>query len=53
VHIAGDMLTPSGVPFFWPKKQRYRIAKIRTGGFLDILIGMAASFLTIIVFTQK
>lgn len=53
IHIVGDMLTPSGVPFFWPKKQRYRIAKIRTGSVFDILIGMTASFLTVIMFIKR
>ena len=35
-HIAGDWLTPAGVPLFWPSKLRYRsAATLRPGGVVE------------------
>lgn len=48
VHIAGDMLTPSGVPFFWPHKRRYSLLGFRTGGIVDHLIGTLAIVLAVV-----
>lgn len=32
-HLVGDWLTPSGIPFLWPKKQKYKAPlTFRTGG---------------------
>lgn len=49
VHIAADMLTPSGVPLFWPLGRRYSILGFRTGGIADWFIGLSASVLAVLV----
>lgn len=38
-HIVLDMFNPSGVSVIWPIRGKCRIAKIRTGGALDYLLG--------------
>lgn len=53
VHIAADMLTPSGVPLFWPHGRRYSLFGFRTGGIADRLIGIAASAMTILFALAK
>lgn len=42
VHIAGDALTPSGVPLLWPHKKRFKAIGIRTGTLTDRIIGVSA-----------
>lgn len=38
-HIFLDMLTPSGVALLYPMEKRYRLARFRTGGLMENLIG--------------
>lgn len=37
-HLMGDLITPSGVPIFWPWKKRIRIPLVKTGGILERLV---------------
>lgn len=37
-HLIGDMLTPSGVPLFWPLKVSVKIPLFKTGGVLERLV---------------
>lgn len=37
-HIAGDALTPSGVPLFYPKKKTYSLNVFRTGDWKETFI---------------
>ncbi|MEO0837423.1 MAG: metal-dependent hydrolase [Cyanobacteria bacterium J06643_5] len=37
-HIAGDMLTPSGVPLFYPKKKKYSLNIFRTGDWKETVV---------------
>ena len=53
VHIAADMLTPSGVPLFWPHGRRYSLFGFRTGGIADRLLGIAASAMTVLFALAK
>lgn len=40
-HLAGDMLTNSGVPLFWPKKAKVSLPLFNTGGLLEGLFRYA------------
>lgn len=37
-HIAGDMLTVSGVPLMWPNERDYRLARLRTGSLIETAV---------------
>lgn len=37
-HLAGDMLTNSGVPLFWPAKDKIAIPIISTGGLIEWIV---------------
>lgn len=41
-HLLLDALTVWGVPILYPLKKRYRLARIRTGGRFDYLVGAVA-----------
>ncbi len=41
-HLLLDSLTPSGIPLWYPQKRKFRLAKIRTGGFIDHSIAILA-----------
>ncbi len=47
-HLAGDALTKSGIEIFWPNKKNYgllpRKLRVKTGGFIDTILLLAASF---------
>lgn len=34
-HIAGDACTVGGVPVLWPSRRCYRVARLRTGGWVE------------------
>jgi inner membrane protein len=38
-HLLADLLTPEGVPVFWPAQSRQSLAVARTGGLVDLLLG--------------
>jgi inner membrane protein len=40
-HIAGDALTPSGVPLLWPKRKRYTLNLFKTTSILEsVFVGI-------------
>jgi membrane-bound metal-dependent hydrolase YbcI (DUF457 family) len=39
-HIALDALTVSGVPFFWPSRERFSLLPVRTGGPVEALFAI-------------
>jgi inner membrane protein len=41
-HLLADLLTPEGVPVFWPAQSRQSLAAVRTGGLADLLLGAGA-----------
>lgn len=41
IHLAGDFVTNSGIPVFWPVKRRYRLPLATTGGFVEPFIVLA------------
>lgn len=41
-HLIADSLTPSGVPWLWPWKTRFRLPLVQTGGLLERLALMPA-----------
>jgi inner membrane protein len=41
-HLFLDMLTVYGIPLLWPVHNRFRLAKLRTGGRIDHLLSMMA-----------
>lgn len=41
VHLAGDFVTNSGIPLFWPIKRRYRLPLATTGGIVEPVIVLA------------
>lgn len=43
-HLVADSMTPHGVPWLWPSKRRFRIARIPTGSGMDHAIGLTAFF---------
>jgi len=52
-HLAADLLTPSGIPLFYPYNKSFKIPLIRTGSLLDILIGLVFGFIFAVVLFQK
>jgi len=52
-HLAADLLTPSGIPLFYPYNKSFKIPLIRTGSLLDILIGLIFGFIFAAVLFQK
>lgn len=42
-HILFDMLTVSGVPLFYPNPNRFKLARFRTGGTMDGILGVMAA----------
>jgi inner membrane protein len=44
-HLAGDMLTNSGVPLLWPVKSKIAIPVFSTGGFVEWLVRIALTAL--------
>lgn len=43
-HLVADSMTPHGVPWLWPHNRCFRIAQIRTGSWMDHIIGLTAFF---------
>lgn len=41
IHLAGDFVTNSGIPLFWPIKRRFRLPIATTGGFVEPFIVLA------------
>ena len=52
-HIFLDALTISGVPLLWPKQQRYRLLRLRTGGFGEMLFAWGLLFVLVYVFRNQ
>lgn len=52
-HLAADLLTPSGIPLFYPYSKSFKIPLIRTGSLLDLLTGVAFGIVFIAVLFQK
>lgn len=48
-HLLLDAITPSGVPFLYPKKQRYSLNLIRTGGIIEYAFMFAMIILLLAV----
>ncbi|QGP93355.1 Inner membrane protein YdjM [Neomoorella glycerini] len=42
IHLAEDLLTPSGIPLLYPWQERMRVPLVETGGILDRVLGLAA-----------
>jgi inner membrane protein len=42
-HLAGDALTPSGVPLLWPWRQRFGVGLCATGGLMEGLVVAACT----------
>lgn len=42
-HLAGDALTPAGIPLLWPWKRRFGLPICSTGGLLEIILATAAA----------
>ncbi|WXJ84340.1 hypothetical protein MTBGP_11310 [Moorella thermoacetica] len=42
IHLAEDLLTPSGIPLLYPWQERMRIPLAQTGGIIDRVLGLAA-----------
>lgn len=42
IHLAEDLLTPSGIPLLYPWQERMRVPLVQTGGILDRVLGLAA-----------
>lgn len=40
-HLVGDMLNKSGVPLFWPAKNRFAIPVFKTGGLIESIVRLA------------
>lgn len=49
-HIIGDLITPSGVPVFWPWKKRIRIPLVKTGGIFERLVIIPITGLSLLNF---
>lgn len=52
-HIVLDALTVSGVPLFWPKQQRYRLLRIRTGGVGERLFALGILAVLVYLFRHE
>jgi inner membrane protein len=52
-HIFLDALTVSGVPLLWPKKQKYRLLRIRTGGTGEILFAWGLLAVLVLLFRNE
>jgi membrane-bound metal-dependent hydrolase YbcI (DUF457 family) len=55
VHLFGDSLTESGIPWNWPNLKRYRLASIDTGKAVErwvVVPGLYAGIAAVIVFTH-
>jgi len=48
-HIAGDMLTPPGVPLFYPKKKTYSLNVFKTGDWKETVFVSCIGLLVFIV----
>ncbi len=53
VHLLEDMLTPSGIPLFYPWQERMRVPLIKTGGVVDWLIGLAGAATFVLLLLAK
>lgn len=47
-HLAGDMLTCSGISLFWPFRKKISIPLVKTGGILEKLVIMPVSVILLI-----
>lgn len=52
-HLTADLLTPSGIPLFYPCSKSFKIPLIRTGSLLDLLTGLAFGIVFVAVLFQK
>jgi inner membrane protein len=53
-HLGGDMITNSGVPLFWPKKDKVSMPIFNTGGFLELIVRVfLIIILLILIFPGK
>ena len=53
-HIAGDSLTPSGVPLLWPRSKTYSVKMFRTNSIIETIITwIICTCASVIYFTQK
>lgn len=52
-HIFLDALTVSGVPLLWPRRDRYRLLRLRTGGVGELLFAWGLLALLIFVFRNE
>ncbi|WP_177221407.1 metal-dependent hydrolase [Neomoorella thermoacetica] len=48
IHLAEDLLTPSGIPLLYPWQERMRVPLAQTGGLIDRTLGLAALALFLI-----
>ncbi|OIQ08745.1 inner membrane protein YdjM [Moorella thermoacetica] len=48
IHLAEDLLTPSGIPLLYPWQERMRVPLAQTGGVIDRTLGLAALALFLI-----
>lgn len=46
-HLAGDMFTNSGVPLFWPKKDKVAIPVFSTGGVIEFFVRIGITVLLV------
>jgi len=47
-HLLADALTPYGVPLLYPLRWRFRLARFRTGGRVDQLVGVLAALVILL-----
>lgn len=50
-HLLLDILNPAGIPVLWPMRKKFAIGIFRTGGLLDILLGLFLWGVLIYLFT--
>ena len=49
-HLLLDTLNPTGVPLLWPLSKRISLAKSRSGGLMDFLLGLLLTALFLYLF---
>ena len=49
-HLIADLLTPSGIPIFYPYEKNFKIPIVKTGSLTDLLVGFTfgLTFITIV-----
>lgn len=52
-HLFVDMLTPAGIPLFYPYNKDFSVPLVHTGSMLDQLIGLASGIVFVIILSQK